>query len=339
MTDNDKTVARQVLQFKAKLGGLVRHFICSDEALTSYERFFNYVDEDVKLLRFASNAIGSYSDSYILYAVSCLGVCDEATIASFLESISKRNPDLYIMDYRNRDFLKKRLYVLYKNGFLFKHTYKQVYYYDELDKEQDENVSLYTTSSQTAMFVNQHLDKHLGINTWIQAKPLAELIGWASGSYIGSKVAQNKAFVEYKEGNFLSRTLGKVFTCCEIKTHTDEDYYISFIYSYMYHDKRLMTEREFKEHCLRKINVILNYLNIRGKSKNACVVVAVQDAKDLESFIDWIIKSEVLVPHLDKIFFTGEGVVKSGSLNMLQVSLKGDTPTLRVVKPYFLSLE
>ena len=333
----EQDTGRSVLWFKTKLGGLVRHFIYSDDAVASFERFYNYVEHDVRLLRFASSVIGFYSDSFILYAVACLGICDESSIATFLEAISEKNPELQIMDYKNRDFLRKRLFVLYKNGFLFKHVYKQVYYYDALDKDQDESVSLYSMDAESIKFLNHHLDKHIGINSWIQAKPLNELIGWACASYIGCKMAVNPAFVSFKEGNFISKILGKVFVPCEIKTHTDEDYYIIFTYSYMYHDKRILTEEEFKENCLRKINVLLNYLNIRGRgNRNACAVVAVQDASDLDVFIDWIINSEVLIPHLDKIFFTGEGVVKSGSSAMLQVRMKGNLPSLVTVEPYFL---
>lgn len=329
---------RYVLRFKTKLGGLVRHFIYSENARDSYERFFNYVNLDVKLLRFASNVIGSYSDSFILYAVASLGFCDEASIASFLKAIAEKNPDLQIMDFSNREYLRKRLYALYKNGFLFKHVYKQVYYYDAIGKDQDENVSLYSMDPDSIKFVNQHLDKHVGINTWIQAKPLNELIGWACASYIGSRLAANPAFDSFKEGTFLTKPLGRLFVPCEIKTHTDDDYYTIFTYSYMYHDKRILTEQEFKENCLRKINTILNYLNIRARgNKNACAVVAVQDAGDLDTFIDWMVHSEVLIPHLDKIFFTGEGVVKGGSSAMLQVQMKGNTPSLVVVEPYFLT--
>ena len=329
---------RQVLRFKTKLGGLVRHFIYSENAIDSYERFYNYVEQDVKLLRFASNVVGFYSDSFILYAVASLGICDEVSIAAFLKAMAAKNRDLQIMDFSNKEYLKKRLYALYKNGFLFKHVYKQIYYYDALGKDQDENVSLYSMDADSIKFVNQHLDKHVGINTWIQAKPLNELIGWACASYVGSKIATNPAFVCFKEGNFLSKPLGRLFVPCEIKTHTDEYYYFVVTYSYMYHDKRILTEQEFKENCLRKINVLLNYINIRERGKrNACAVVAVQDAGDLDTFVDWVVNSEVLIPHLDKIFFTGEGVVKSGNFGMLQVQMKGNVPSLIEVEPYFLT--
>lgn len=329
---------RQVLKFKTKLGGVVRHFIYSKNVIDSYERFYNYVEQDVKLLRFASNVIGSYSDSFILYAVASLGICDEASIVAFLKAVKEKNRDLQIIDLSDRDSLKKRLYALYKNGFLFKHVYKQRYYYNALSKEQDENVSLYSMDPDSIKFINQHLDKHVGINTWIQAKPVNELIGWACGSYVGSAIATNAAFVSFKEGNFLTKLLGRLFIPCELKMHTDEDYYVAVTYSYMYHDKRILTEQEFKENCLRKINVLLNYINIRERgNRNACAVVAVQDASDLDTFIDWVINSEVLIPHLHKIFFTGEGVVKSGMFTMLQIQMKGSEHTLIEVEPYFLS--
>jgi len=329
---------RHVLRFKTKLGGLVRHFIYSENAIDSYERFYNYVEQDVKLLRFANNVVGFYSDSFILYAVASLGICDEASISTFLKAIAAKNRELQIMDFSNKEYLKKRLYALYKNGFLFKHVYKQVYYYDALEKEQDENVSLYSMDADSIKFLNQHLDKHIGINTWIQAKPLNELIGWACASYVGSKIATNSAFISFKEGNFLSKPLGRLFVPCELKMHTDDDYYVVVTYSYMYQDKRILTEQEFKENCLRKINVLLNYINIRQRgNKNACAVVAVQDAKDLDTYVDWVVNSEVLVPHLDKIFFTGEGVVKNDTFSMLQVQIKGNTPSLVEVEPYFLA--
>ena len=85
----DRAGMRQLLALKTKLGSNIRHFVLSEDVIEKSGKAYIYTPHDIRLLRFASGAMGSNSDCFILYAVAKLGICDMESIRLFLKSIKK----------------------------------------------------------------------------------------------------------------------------------------------------------------------------------------------------------------------------------------------------------
>lgn len=304
---NDKV--QEGIRIRQALNDPARHFRISDDVISSYDKHYSYIQHDLKLLRFSKDEIGAVSDCFILYAIARMGCADCAAIQNFLRALQKRHPGLSIADVENKDIVRKRLLSLTNNGFLFKHQYEVMCAYK--DGTRANAVTLYTIDKDSQTFMNQKLSSRVPINAWVNAKPLSELIGWAAASCAGAKVANSSSFLEYKDGIFRSRSIGTAWVAMEVKTGKEEHaVYAAFIPAFLHFVSSYQTKDAFQDYCIYRINVIRNYFLFRdARNADSRMVVVVEDNADLMDFARLIVSTGVLLPELDRIYFTGEGAL------------------------------
>lgn len=312
---NEKELAKQALLTKAKLGSSERKFIIQSKDAYVYKKIYHEIDYDTKCLLFAVDNVGTNTDAFILYAVSMLKICDKEAIINFLSILKKRNKDFAIpwLDTADAaDFIKRRLKALTDKGFLFKHAFVVPYYDSKKSIESENTVYLYSITKSSQSFMNQKLVKSVPWCDWVQVKPLIELIGIAAASYVGCKLANNPTFVEYKKAVFKGKTTGTNFIPNEVKyLKDDEEIYVGCVPGFIYRDETIQSEEDATDVAVKKVTTALEYINYRAYSgKTARIVYVAESYEDLEKLANLIIKTEVLLPYLDSVYFTGEGLVR-----------------------------
>lgn len=339
-TDINRDVARLMLTFKTKLNSESKLYVVNKDVLGTYGKYYDYQSMDLRQLRFAQDAMGSYSDCFILYAVAMMKAADVRAIRQFLLSLKARQPELDICA-DNEDGLVNRVKSLRSNGFLFQHRYMIESLMPGSDRVQENAVVLYSIDKDSQMFMNQKLSTKISADTWFCAKPLHELIGWAASNYIGAMISKNKAFVSFKEPVFRTKNVGVVFFPMELAMMIEQtEVRVAIMPSFLYQDKRSQDDESFAKTKVRIINTILNYLYVNeSKGRVARVVVAVNDTADVENMRELIIQTEVLLSHIEKIYFTGEGVINSaiGYNSMLRLENTKSGYVFNIVTPDFIA--
>lgn len=310
MAASTKSVLQKTYIVRQSLDNPYRHMVYNESVMDSLTKTFHFKTADVKMLQFANDEVGAVSDCFIMYAIGHMGAAEEKGICLFLNAMSRKYPALNIIDYSAPDasaVLHNRLLILTKYGFLFKNSYKVL----------QDDVSLYSLTEDSFHLIRQKLSKSYAINSWFPAKCFHELVGWAAGAYVGAQIAQDTAFEDYLERVLRTKQLGSVFLPSELKMSAKHGmYYVGVISAYLYHDTRIMTEAGYREYCVSKLNTIKNYLLARTKKATAIVVVAVADNEDLNAMVNLIQRSEVFTDLVDRIYFTGEGVVLNKSCEL-----------------------
>lgn len=326
----DTVSKRNALTIRQSLNEGLRRYVYTKDAIGSYEKNYTYLNEDVRLLRFSEDTIGAQSDCFILYAISMMGIADIDGIRLFLGALSSRNKELYIADMSDTDTVRTRIKTLWENGFLLKHTY-QVFVEDTPGFEgKMNNISLYTPLKFANSFMNQRLEKHVVYDEWFCAKPLFDLVGFTAAGFAAGKVAQTKGFIEQKQGVFKTPAIGVCFISCVLKMRTDKDQtaYVGFIPSFLHKDRSILTDDDYADMALRRVNTIKQYLFFRDQRRQlARAVIVVEDNADLVEVGKWIEETGTLYDDLDRIYFTGEGALR----NVKSDSIK--KKFLRLVKP------
>ena len=292
-----------------------RSFAYGKQVQESYQKEFTAVNNDVRLMRFANDQLGAVSDCFILYAISMMGVTDVENIQLFLRVLSNKHKDLSISDMSNYDSVKKRVDALVRNGFLFKHRY-EIRTEDATGKKIVKKINLYSIEKSGQYLVNQRLGTKVNINEWMDAKPLSELMGWAACGYVRGRVAASGKFIEHKQGIFRTKAIGTAMFPGEVKMQqtNGESVSVGFVQGFMRHNKAIQTVEQYEDHCYQTINLIKQYFYLKNlKHENACVVVVVEDNPDLMTVADFIHKTKALVDDYDRIFFTGEGVIRAAA--------------------------
>lgn len=317
ITEMETKKANRTLDLVEALDIPERHLLAAENVKESVKKEFRYVNSDMKLLEIAQSDVGFISDCFILYAVCHFGVATRENIQLFLEALHKKFPDLSI----SQDGLEMRLRKLYKSGYIFR-----ISYILPVQNEKKE-VCLYTPSEDAHNLVQQTLQKKVPLNCMIQAKPITELIGWACAAYAGACIAQNSAFLEFTERTLHTKQIGSVYLPSEIKTRVDgEFYYVGVIASFTRHfDSTYQTPLDYEKNCVRKVNIINNYLNCRTQKGTAVVVAVVEDKEDLRRLTSHIYaaykKTGLFRNALQRIFFTGEGILREHLGNALHAFL------------------
>ena len=205
-----------------------RRYVYNQYVKEHHEKKYIYVPYDIRLYRHAADHYGGTSDCYIMYAIATLGLADFGAIFNFLKALKKLNPELKIIDLSNKDAksaLRGRLNTLFNQGFVFRHIY-QTSYINAEGSECYDDIYIYSMDRESQAFMTQRLGKRVPPNTWIQAKSIEDVIAWAACAYVGTAIAQNDAFLEFKEGIFYTKNLGTCYVPCELKTSVDgQDFY------------------------------------------------------------------------------------------------------------------
>jgi len=287
-----------------------RRFAYEKEMLQDSEKHFIYTSKDQKLLAFAMDNICMVSDSYILYAIAHLGVTNREGISLFLKALATKYPNLHML--YDEDKIEARIKALYKYGYLFEFKYhKDVAYPDKVSRD---TIAMYTVSESGYYVVKQGLQKRLVINDGFQYKSLQELVGWMGAAYVGASITSRcKNFDDYLERVLRTKQIGVGYLSAEFKTVVgDNIFYIGVVPSYLYHDESMQTQRDYVASCAFKIDMIKNYICCRTPKYIPIVVVVVEGNADLVKLCNLIRDSEVLVPYLSQVYFTGEGIFREG---------------------------
>lgn len=284
-----------------------RRFVYMPEIESVYDTHFYNFDEDTKLLKLANGYMGTISDCYILYACAHLGYATVETIMLFLKALKNQAPDLLVPDVNDVEGYHERIRFLFRSGLL----YRKLIHYAAIDSDR-EDVTFYSITSFSYNLLRQHLQKALCTNNLISQKPLQESLGWLCAGYVGVKIACKSHFKEYSDRILRTKQIGGVFMPCEFVCEADHvRYYLSIIPSYLYYDKRYMTETDFNEIKAGKLNFIKNYLSCRTKKGQAICVVACQDKSDMLEIMELLQQVDAMHGFLESIYFTGEGSVRN----------------------------
>lgn len=322
---------RRTVYIRELLNSKDRIFAYSRAVQDSYAKEFTAVKHDIRLMNFARDIVGAVSDCYILYAIAMMGVCDIECVQLFLTTLSDKHKDLSISDMKDRDGVKKRVDALVKHGFLFKHRFE--YKTENLQgKKQTKKINLYSIEKSCQHLVTQRLGVQLAVNEWIDAKPLSELMGWAACAYVRGRIVERGNFLEYKQGVIRTKAIGTAMYPGEVKLSgkNGESITVGFIQAFMRHNKAIQTREQFEDSCLYTVNTIRQFFYVKDlKKKESCVVVVVEDNPDLMTAANFIYRTGILANDYDRIFFTGEGVMRNAKTEavpecFLQLKDRGD---------------
>jgi len=320
---------RKSAKIRVSLDNPNRIYVYTKDSKDSYEKIFNYVQDDVKLSQFAKDEIAVASDCYLLYAITLLGVCDIEGIRLFLSAMAKKNSDLSIADMGDVSGVRKRLRAFVANGMLFKsffvaNTAGEVA--DAIDGGGDEPtngnnapvkknfVSLYSISTNSQALMNKKLGRRTEVNKWLQAMPLYEMMGWAACAYVAGRLASNQAFIEQIQGVYSTKAVNKVYIPGILKMQSEEFNniaYVGLVPSFLHMDKSIKTREMFEEDCHFFIKRMHQYFYAMDvKKRLARLVVVVEDNADLVAMCKRIHNEGVLKDDYNRLYFTGEGVLR-----------------------------
>lgn len=301
-----------------------RLYVCKPEILENYVKRFNMRTEDERLLEFAKDrALGAYSDCYILYAVAYMGACSLEAIHAFLYGLSVRYPHLSIV--RERKDLELRIRALRNMGLLFVFSY-DIEAVDEVTRIKDvQKISLVTTTENGYHVARQRLKlPNLMINNGFQYKSFDEIIGWASTAFVASRVLLGSYFHELTERRLGTKQI-TAFLPFEMKTKLDGNTcYVGFVDGFFHRNDMIQDEKAYIYDCLRKMDIIRNYLNARTSKDMSCVVVVVESREDLYEVGKFVARTHVLTEdqNICRIFFTGEGLIRECGENIARAFLR-----------------
>lgn len=299
----DERYAKAII-IRQHLNSEQRRYIVNDTLINSFSILYEKASMDKRLYYYATDKFGSVSDCWILYAVMLLGVCDISAISHCLQAFSNNSTDLALPDYNNLDALKVRIKKLHSIGFLVKTSF--------CVNEQQGNkyCSLYSCAADAIDFIAQRLDKPYKSIAWIQAKRPQEAVSWGAATLVGSTLALYPSFKKFGLGRlyFQKKT---TYYPVELKYKIGEtEYDVAVIDSFLSFDKRVMTNDDFKDFIIQKLNTIMQYIEYRSNVCNARVVCVIENNENLVLLAKWIKKVERLRDILPFIYFIGEGAVK-----------------------------
>lgn len=302
MTDQQ---ARETYISRVMLDSKDREFICTDLIKESHDKGYNYKDSDVRRLQFTLDALGMTSDCYILYAIAHMGCATKDTIVAFLTAIANKYPDLHIVC--GKENINECLRFMYGLGLV------QKIFYDVFlgPNKKQERITLYITTEDGVGYVKQHLKKRCTYNIAFYTKHIKDLIGWGCAAFVGSTLAErNSGFVEFSEGVLRTKQMGAMFFPCEWKAKVEETmYYVAFQPAYLEYDKSYMTSLDYEDCCMNAVDIVRNYINCRTKNGIPCVVIVVEDNRDLNAIAANIMANGTMQGMLENIYFTGEGAL------------------------------
>ncbi len=312
-----KEELQRAVDMRVLLDSDVRRYKYDSATGGTYKKEFKAVNRDTRLLSFAMDEIGAASDCYIMYAIIVLGVADLEGIRLFLKAMHAKHKDLSISDMSEKsiDAIRSRLHQLAKLGFLFRHCYSVTCRNPKGEMSED-GVSLFTITNSAQSFVDNKLEKTTAVNEWIQAKPLYVLEGFAACAYISGRIAQNKGYIEHKQGVFKTAAIGVRSIANVLKMSKNDDpsvpVYVGFMYSFRHLNKATQTMDDYHDLCERLGFMMKQFLYCYDSKKRVTrLVIVVEHNADLVEVADIIVKNPNLLEDYDRIFFTGEGLIRN----------------------------
>lgn len=283
-----------------------KKFVWNDDVCNSFKLMYERMSNEKRLYYFANDRFGSVSDCFIIYAVMVFGICDLASIQNYLHAMHNLSTELSLSDYQEVSNLKIRIKMLVEIGFLAKNSYRVK---PVNEGESTAYMNLYTCTTDAVEFATKRLNRPYKLMSWLQAMRPQEMISWAAAAKIGSTLALYPTFKEFGLGRIYSNK-NSYYLPCELKYQIkDTEYNVAVMNTFLYFDKSVMTESNYKDYVIDKLNTILQYVIYRSKVCEARVVCVVEDNTNLSTLAKWIKKAERLRDILPVLYFTGEGVM------------------------------
>ena len=316
MEEHDKKLTEMdALKVRMALNGTSRYFYYDDAVMESVEGRFSYLHHDIKLLRFAQSTVGVVSDCFILYAIPLLGASTTEAICAFLRILQKKEKDLSIPDMSDHSSALRRIDTLVSCGFVYRTSYISLNTVGS-EKLKESHVVLFSVTDEGVSLLNQRLSRRVVPNQWFQAKPISELIGWAACSYAGVVVADHAGshFLDFQQGYFRTRNIGTVIMPVIVKTdlkRREKPGFIGFAPAFLHKNKPFQREGDYEDCCIQFASSIAQYLHFCDKKKRiGRIVIVVENNDDLVSAAYWLHRAGVLGENYDRVFFTGESILR-----------------------------
>ena len=271
---------------------------------------YKYKEYEAKSLAIINKDICMTSDCFILYAIAVLRCADFGTILDYLKLIKKRNEEFRLLPEFTVETLRSRLQALKKYGLLFNITYVDPT--ANVDNSQtDSIVSLYTVAKDAVGIMNSVLRRQIKPDTWLEQKPLDELIGIAAASAVLVKLAQRDTFQSTEQTIFKGRFSGVTWLDGEfISTCNSQLYYNGIFSVYLHRHQEFCSKRDYNRIIEQKLNVIRDYLNNRTTKGIPTALLVCESNDDMVRIAKAIIKSGAFdTEHLENIHFTSYSLI------------------------------
>ncbi len=275
------------------------------------EKESSNVDEATLTYRIVNGHVGTIIDAFICYFVSVFGVCMISDIANAMGTFKSRYKELYIGSGEEEDFLRRRLRTLRMNGYLM----GIVCNYGKAQGKEDSEASvmLYTARRPAIALIRNTLQRTVNCNDTLYTRHAYELSGHTLASCSASRCMSNPNFVDFlpNKHNF-NTNFGQFYVPVELYfKRSDVKYYVGFWYCYWVFDKRIHTDRSYKDYTMKmasSVMLFLNYRTHRNADGIAESVIVVRDMEELKTFVSYILKVdyENALPHL---YFTSESIL------------------------------
>ncbi len=281
-----------------------RNFCYDEIKEDSTTKSIGRVSRDAREIKLIVDEEGAVSDCFLLYAVCSLYVANLETIRIFLNKIAGQNKELRIMSMDNADVVRARLVHLSEIGFLVRHSFAL---------QRGTNVVIYTAPLATYSFVNQKLSMNLKPWDYVSSKPLNELVGLAASSYVLSRVSEDPNYIVNQPGFFKTPAINECHFSGILKMKRKQgEASIGFFSSYLHFNKNIQRKEDYTASGYYQVNRLQQFFYSEDRRNHyARAVVVVENLSDLKEIAKFILMSGNLLEDLDRIYFTGEGIIRS----------------------------
>jgi hypothetical protein len=282
-----------------------RNYAYSDAIEESFEKKYKYMSPDQQLLEFVMDKVAMTSDCYVLYAVAYFGAASKEMIIDFLKMKARTSPALLITKRDDVDeHISTRLRVLCDRGYLYSFKYAP----------EDGAVTLYGVTEEAYVVLRQRLDKvTFSYNHGFAHKSVRRILDWAGASYVGARLMQSPKVQFELERTFFNKKIKNSFLPFEFRSRDAKGniYYVAGMNGNWDMDPDTQSEHDYDEWLGVQVELLWCYLTFRSTKGTPVAVVCVRDSATLIKTAGIIAKAEGLRGCLDRIVFTGEGILRS----------------------------
>lgn len=308
-TTKKKTLSHAMF-IKENMCNELSSFRCNEEMIASTELIYKWKDEDYLTFAWSQGEIAE-SDFIILYVIAVLGSCTKEMISNFLfwkkTNLLKNRDEMIIPQLENPDYMLATLRRLNKHGLIMCYSF--------CIKEHGKNkcTRLYSLPKIAFSLVNMRLGKRMRHIEGKAFRMHPEILGNAAASFIMLNMIKSEYFnglIECPICKF--KDTGTIQIASEVKFSKDSKQYLCAIDClYIYHNKAIMSEQDYKEYIKNKINLVESYLRFRTKKYDVKFVLACKDIDDINIFANEFVKNYSRHDLLGNVYFTSEGCVRA----------------------------
>lgn len=180
-------------------------------------------------------------------------------------------------------------------------------------------VKMYALDDTSYQLLSSVLHCRIKQEGWLGAKLAFEKIGIAAAGLVTRELCHLPNFTKFKDARVTTKNHGSfvLLSETEFKMESGYRYNCGVFCAYSYQDEEKQLSDDARQGVYNKISQITNYLGIKGITKNnmdAFVIVCVNDSVDLIRFADACMKIGLHQPELERLYFTGEGIVREMGL-------------------------